>query len=323
MSALDQLKKYTTVVADAGDFQSIHQFKPQDATTNPTLILQASGMAQYESLIESAIEYAQARQGLTADEYALLAMDKLFVNFGCEILKIIPGRVSTEVDARLSFDVVGQVERARRLIDLYKEVGVDPSRVLIKLSSTWEGIQAGAILESQWGIHCNMTLMFSLVQGVACAHAGATLVSPFVGRILDWHVQNTDKKHFGMLEDPGVQNVTSVYNYYKKYGYKTQVMGASFRNTDQVKGLCGCDLLTISPTLLEKLANDSSPLKQHLSVDNAGACTLPKMAIDEKTFRWEMNEDQMATDKLADGIRRFNKDARTLEQLLRSKMDLV
>uniref|UniRef100_A0A5S6Q681 transaldolase n=1 Tax=Trichuris muris TaxID=70415 RepID=A0A5S6Q681_TRIMR len=323
MSALEQLKRHTVVVADAADFQSILQFKPQDATTNPTLILQASGMADYGSLVDSAIQYAQARKGLTPDESVLLAMDKLFVNFGCEVLKIIPGRVSTEVDARLSFDRDAQVQRALRLVDLYKEAGVEASRVLIKLSSTWEGIEAAAILEGQFGIHCNMTLMFSLAQAIACAQAGATLVSPFVGRILDWHVQNADKKQFSMLEDPGVQNVTCVYNYYKKYGYKTQVMGASFRNTDQVKGLCGCDLLTISPALLQKLANDSSTLERYLSPEKAdSSCPLPRRSIDEATFRWEMNEDQMATDKLADGIRRFNRDARTLENVLRSKLDL-
>ncbi|XP_013358433.1 PREDICTED: transaldolase isoform X1 [Chinchilla lanigera] len=248
------------------------------------------------------------------------AIDKLFVLFGAEILKKIPGRVSTEVDARLSFDKDAMVVRARRLIELYKEAGVGKDRILIKLSSTWEGIQAGRELEEQHGIHCNMTLLFSFAQAVACAEAGVTLISPFVGRILDWHVANTDKKSYEPLEDPGVKSVTKIYNYYKKFGYKTIVMGASFRNTGEIKALAGCDFLTISPKLLGELLKDSTKLVPMLSAKAALASDLEKIHLDEKSFRWLHNEDQMAVEKLSEGIRKFAADAVKLERMLTEKM---
>ncbi|KAF6106589.1 transaldolase 1 [Phyllostomus discolor] len=264
-NALDQLKQFTTVVADTGDFHAIDEYKPQDATTNPSLILAAAQMPAYQELVEEAIAYGK-RLGGAQEGQIQNAIDKLYVLFGAEILKKIPGRVSTEVDARLSFDKEAMVARARRLIELYKDAGVGKDRVLIKLSSTWEGIQAGKELEEQHGIHCNMTLLFSFAQAVACAEAGVTLISPFVGRILDWHVANTDKKVYEPLEDPGVRSVTKIYNYYKKFGYKTIVMGASFRNTGEIKALAGCDFLTISPKLLGELLKDGSKLAPTLSV---------------------------------------------------------
>lgn len=251
-SSLDQLKKLTIVVADTGDFTAMAKFKPTDATTNPSLILAAANMESYQGLIDDAINYAK-KVGGSMEEQVTNAMDKIYVNFGCEILKIIPGRVSTEVDARLSFDKEGSIARAKKLIDLYKQAGISKDRILIKLSSTWEGIEAARVLESEYGIHCNMTLLFNFYQAVACAEAGVTLISPFVGRIFDWYVKNTDQKSYSMLEDPGVMSVTKIYNYYKKFGYNTVVMGASFRNTDQILGLAGCDLLTIPPSLLDKL----------------------------------------------------------------------
>ncbi|MFT7806977.1 Transaldolase-like [Arapaima gigas] len=256
-SALDQLKKYTVVVADTGDFNAIEQYKPQDATTNPSLILAAAKMPTYQHLLDQAIKYGIAKGG-NEDEQISNTMDKLFVNFGLEILKKIPGRVSTEVDARLSFDKDAMVSRALRLISLYEEAGVGKERVLIKLSSTWEGIQAGRELEEKHGVHCNMTLLFSFAQAVACAEAHVTLISPFVGRILDWYKENTDRKSYEPNEDPGVLSVTKIYNYYKKFDYPTVVMGASFRNNGEVKALAGCDLLTISPALLAELSQDHS-----------------------------------------------------------------
>ncbi|XP_060014093.1 transaldolase isoform X1 [Lagenorhynchus albirostris] len=264
-SVLDQLKQFTTVVADTGDFHAIDEYKPQDATTNPSLILAAAQMPTYQELVEEAVAHGR-RLGGSQEEQITNATDKLFVLFGVEILKKIPGRVSTEVDARLSFDKDAMVARAQRLIDLYKEAGISKDRILIKLSSTWEGIQAGKQLEEQHGIHCNMTLLFSFAQAVACAEAGVTLISPFVGRILDWHVANTDKKSFEPLEDPGVKSVTKIYNYYKKFSYETVVMGASFRNTGEIKALAGCDFLTISPQLLGELLKDHSKLAPTLSV---------------------------------------------------------
>ncbi|KRZ58089.1 Transaldolase [Trichinella nativa] len=320
MSALEQLKMHTVVVADTGDFESIGQYKPTDATTNPSLLLQASSVPKYASLLDSAVQYGKCRAENVKDRLTL-AMDKLFVLFGVEILNIIPGRVSTEVDARLSFDRVGQLQRARRLISMYEEEGVPKERVLIKLASTWEGVQAASELERHDGIHCNMTLLFNFYQAVACADAGATLISPFVGRILDWHLQkHSGNAQYGMLDDPGVQNVTKIYNYYKCHNYSTQVMGASFRNVNQIKGLCGCDLLTISPTLLDQLAADREQLHVYLDPANARLASLPVVEVDECRFRWEMNEDAMACDKLADGIRRFAKDAVSLEDMLRRKM---
>lgn len=247
-------------------------------------------------------------------------LDRLVVLFGSEILKIVPGRVSTEVDARLSFDIDAMVAKGRELISLYEELGIHKDRVLIKLSSTWEGIQAGKVLESQYGIHCNMTLLFSLCQAIACADAGATLISPFVGRILDWHVQNTDKKSFEPLDDPGVKSVTQIYNYYKKFGYKTVVMGASFRNMGEVVALAGCDLLTISPGLLEELSQSDAIVNRTLSPDIAKDFEIDQILMDEKTFRWLLNEDQMATDKLSDGIRKFAADAVKLESIIKKRL---
>ncbi|XP_072615304.1 transaldolase isoform X1 [Vulpes vulpes] len=318
-SALDQLKQVTTVVADTGDFHAIDEYKPQDATTNPSLILAAAQMPAYQELVEEAIAYGR-RLGGSQEEQIKNAIDKLFVLFGAEILKKIPGRVSTEVDARLSFDKDAMVARARRLIELYKEAGISKDRILIKLSSTWEGIQAGKELEERHGIHCNMTLLFSFAQAVACAEAGVTLISPFVGRILDWHVANTDKKSYEPLEDPGVKSVTKIYNYYKKFDYKTIVMGASFRNTGEIKALAGCDFLTISPKLLGELLKDHSQLTPVLSAKAAQASTLEKIHLDEKAFRWLHNEDQMAVEKLSDGIRKFAADAVKLERMLMDRM---
>jgi transaldolase len=319
-SSLDQLKQFTVVVADTGDFEAMKKYLPTDATTNPSLILQASQKPQYEALINDAITYAKLHAS-NPETTLSLALDRLVVLFGSEILKIVPGRVSTEVDARLSFDTNGMVEKARQLISHYEQLGVDKQRVLIKLSSTWEGIEAGKILESKHGIHCNMTLLFSFCQAVACAEAGVTLISPFVGRILDWHVKNTDKKSFEPHEDPGVKSVTQIYNYYKKFGYKTVVMGASFRNIGQITALAGCDLLTISPSLLEELNESTDIIQQHLSTETAKKCAnADKIEIDEKSFRWMLNEDEMATDKLADGIRKFAADAVKLENILRQRI---
>lgn len=317
MSSLDQLKTFTTVVADSGDINVIGQFKPTDATTNPSLILAAAKMPSYKHLIDDAITYAKAASSNLSKQVEA-AMDKVFVNFGCEILKIIPGRVSTEVDARLSFDKEEMIKRAKNFIELYKKAGIDKERILIKLSSTWEGIEAAKVLEQEYGIHCNMTLLFNFHQAVACAEADVTLISPFVGRIYDWYVQNTDQKEFDYLNDPGVKSVTRIYNYYKKYGYKTVVMGASFRNTDQIKGLVGCDLLTISPSLLDKLSKSTEEFGEQLNENTAKKLDIERVDVNEKIFRWEMNEDTMANDKLSDGIRRFAADAVKLENLLMS-----
>ncbi|XP_073514770.1 transaldolase [Phyllobates terribilis] len=317
-SALEQLKSHTVVVADTGDFNAIEEYKPQDATTNPSLILAAAQMPEYKQLVNDAIQYGK-KLGGTEEEQINNIMDKLFVLFGVEILKKIPGRVSTEVDARLSFDKDAMVERAKSLIALYKEAGIDKERILIKLSSTWEGIQAGKVLEEQYGIHCNMTLLFSFAQAVACAEAGVTLISPFVGRILDWHVANSNQKSYEPSEDPGVKSVTKIYNYYKKFGYKTIVMGASFRNTGEIKALTGCDYLTISPKLLGELSKDCTKLSPTLTAKEAQACNLEKIHLDEKSFRWEHNEDQMAVEKLSDGIRKFAADAIKLEKMLKDR----
>uniref|UniRef100_A0A2K6CVL7 Transaldolase n=1 Tax=Macaca nemestrina TaxID=9545 RepID=A0A2K6CVL7_MACNE len=302
-SALDQLKQFTTVVADTGDFHAIDEYKPQDATTNPSLILAAAQMPAYQELVEEAITY-----GRKLGNQINKSIDKLFK---------IPG---PEYPQKLSFDKDAMVARARRLIELYKEAGISKDRILIKLSSTWEGIQAGKELEEQHGIHCNMTLLFSFAQAVACAEAGVTLISPFVGRILDWHVANTDKKSYEPLEDPGVKSVTKIYNYYKKFGYKTIVMGASFRNTGEIKALAGCDFLTISPKLLGELLQDNAKLVPVLSAKAAQASDLEKIHLDEKSFRWLHNEDQMAVEKLSDGIRKFAADAVKLERMLTEQM---
>ncbi|CAG9863804.1 unnamed protein product [Phyllotreta striolata] len=315
-NSLEQLKKMTTIVADTGDFEAMKKYKPTDATTNPSLILAAAAIPQYQSLIQDAVKYAQ-KLGGCPDDVLANALDMVCVLFGTEILKVIPGRVSTEVDARLSFNKEKSVEKAIKIIKLYEEQGVDKERVLIKLASTWEGIQAARELECKHGIHCNLTLLFSFAQAVACAEAGVTLISPFVGRILDWYVANTDKKTYTGDEDPGVISVTSIYNYYKKFDYKTVVMGASFRNVEEIKALAGCDLLTISPKLLGELeaSDDCVPLK--LSAENAKKSPAEKISIDEPTFRWMLNEDQMATDKLSDGIRKFAADCIKLEKTLK------
>ncbi|XP_077999851.1 transaldolase-like [Glandiceps talaboti] len=315
-SQLDQLKSYTTVVADTGDFEAIKKYKPTDATTNPSLLLAASKMPQYEHLLGEAVKFAQA-QSSDVNQQVEIAMDKLFVLFGLEILKIVPGRVSTEVDARLSFDKESMINKAKQFIQLYEEAGIGKERILIKLSTTWEGVQAAKVLEEEYGIHCNMTLLFSFAQAVACAEAKVTLISPFVGRIYDWYVKNTDQKTFEPLEDPGVKSVSKIYNYYKKYGYKTVVMGASFRNPDQIRALTGCDLLTISPALLEKLQSSSESLTLHLSEKAAQKTDIEKVHLDEKSFRYQHNEDSMAVDKLSDGIRKFAADAIKLENMIK------
>jgi len=318
-NSLDQLKALTTVVADSGDFEAVKKYQPTDSTTNPSLILSAANLPQYQHLITKALEYGK-KTGKNVEEQLENAMDKLFVLFGVELLKIIPGRVSTEVDARLSFDTEKSIAKAKRFIELYAEEGIKKERVLIKLGSTWEGIQAARVLERDHKIACNLTLLFSFAQAVACAEAGVTLISPFVGRILDWYVANTNQKTFKPEEDPGVKSVTAIYNYYKKFGYKTVVMGASFRNVGQVRALAGCDFLTISPALLGELQDSTEKVVQHLSAEEAKKCPVEKINLDEKTFRWLHNEDAMATDKLADGIRKFNADARKLENMLRQKL---
>jgi len=315
MTSLESLKKYTTVVADTGDFESIAKFKPQDATTNPSLILQASQKPQYAHLIQDALDYAKRH----SDDQVSWAFDKLLVNFGAEILKIVPGRVSTEVDARLSFDREGSIAKAKRLISMYEKMGISKDRVLIKLASTWEGIQAAKELESVHGIHCNLTLLFSFPQAVACAEAKVTLISPFVGRILDWYKKSTGQSYDGP-RDPGVLSVQQIYNYYKRHGYKTIVMGASFRNISEIEELTGCDYLTISPALLEELASSQNELTPRLSKEQAAIFDMPKMSLDEKAFRWLLNEDAMATEKLSEGIRKFGEDGIKLETMLRQKL---
>lgn len=314
-SCLEQLKSMTTVVADTGDFESMRKFKPTDATTNPSLILAAAAMPAYAALMEEAVAYARAEAKGSVEA----AMDKLFVLFGKEILKIVPGRVSTEVDARLSFSKTASVDKARNLIRLYAGEGVEKERVLIKLASTWEGIQAAKELEAE-GIHCNLTLMFHKAQAIAAAEAGVTLISPFVGRILDWYVANGDKKAFAGPEDPGVISVTEIFNHYRRHGFTTTVMGASFRNTGEIKALAGCDLLTISPKLLGELETDFEELGRALdpaAVEKAKKAPPP---LDEANFRWELNEDPMATEKLAEGIRKFAVDARKLEKMVQAKL---
>jgi len=317
MSSLSQLKTMTLVVADTGDFEAMNVYKPQDATTNPSLILSAAGMPQYRPLVDKAVKYGNEK-GSTLGEKVSETMDVLSVAFGCEILKIIPGRVSTEVDARLSFDKEASIAKALKLIALYKENGIDKERVLIKLASTWEGIQAARELEKNHSIHCNLTLLFSFAQAVACAEAGVTLISPFVGRIMDWYVANTAQKSFKPEEDPGVVSVTQIYNYYKKYGYKTEVMGASFRNTGEIRALAGCDLLTISPGLLKELEESTEPIVKKLDASSAIKLTLEKVTLSDAAFRWQLNEDQMATEKLSDGIRKFAADSRKLESLIKT-----
>ena len=312
MNLLEQLKNYTQVVADTGDFQSIEAYKPVDATTNPSLIYAASQDAKYKQLIDDAIAFAR-KASTDKDVQLAKAMDKLAVNFGLEILKIVPGRVSTEVDARLSFNTEATVQKAREIIGLYEENGISRERILIKIASTWEGIKAAEIVEKE-GIHCNLTLLFSQVQAIACAEAGVRLISPFVGRILDWHKKDRGVSEIPAQEDPGVISVTNIFNYYKKHGYTTQVMGASFRNTGEICELAGSDLLTISPSLLKELEQTEGILEKKLDAEKAKKMDIGKIQIDEKTFRWMMNEDTMATEKLAEGIRNFTKDLVKLEK---------
>lgn len=310
---LTQLKRYTTVVADTGDFGSIKAYAPQDATTNPTLIYKAVQMEAYAHLMEKAAEMAE-REGSHGSVLMESVLDHLLVLFGKEILNIIPGRVSTEVDARLSFDVNGTVRKARHIIELFDSQGIDRERILIKIASTWEGLQAAEILEKE-GIHCNLTLLFSLIQAITAAENKCTLISPFVGRILDWYKAQTGME-YSAQDDPGVQSVTQIYHYLKHYDLGTQVMGASFRNIGEIQALAGCDLLTISPALLEELSNNEAPLERQLSVERAKAEPIQRMQIDEKTFRWHMNADPMATDKLAEGIRTFAADTENLIELI-------
>ncbi|MET0263363.1 MAG: transaldolase [Rariglobus sp.] len=308
---LDQLKQFTKVVADTGDFASIKDYTPQDATTNPSLILKAAGMSAYAPLVDQAIKDA----GASADIGHVI--DRLLVNFGVEILKIVPGRVSTEVDARLSFDTKATLTKAREIIALYEKAGIKRDRILIKIASTWEGIKAAEQLEKE-GIHCNLTLLFSFAQAVACAEAGIQLISPFVGRILDWHKKNSGKDFVG-AEDPGVISVTQIYTYYKKFGYKTEVMGASFRNTGEIIELAGCDLLTISPALLGELKASNEPIVRKLDPSKAASADLKKVTFNEADFRFALNDDAMATEKTAEGIRVFSADIVKLEELIAKK----
>ena len=318
MNKLEQLKKLTTIVADTGEFEEIKKYKPTDATTNPSLILAASNLPEYQFLIEEAVQYGK-KQGKSPKEIIELAVEKAFVNFGVEILKIVPGRVSTEVDARLSFDVKGSILKAKHYLALYEKAGISKDRILIKLASTWEGIQAATELEKE-GIHCNMTLMFSMAQAVGCAQAKATLISPFVGRILDWYKKAEGKAGYAHGEDPGVLSVSEIYRYYKKHGIKTQIMGASFRNLDEILELAGCDLLTIAPKLLEELSKADGPVPKKLDAEEAKKSTTPLLELDEKKFRWMLCDNAMATEKLYEGIRNFAKDTVKLEKLLEQKL---
>jgi transaldolase len=318
MTLLESLKKYTTVVADTGDIQAIAQHRPQDATTNPSLLYHAAQMPAYQHLVEQATDLALER-GRGHEAMAEEFIDRLFVLFGSEILKVVPGRASTEVAARLSFDTEATIAKGRKLISLYEAQGVSRARILIKVASTWEGIRAAEQLEKE-GIHCNLTLLFSFAQAVACAEAHVTLISPFVGRIYDWYKKEHGGGEIAPDQDPGVASVAHIYHYYKKYGYNTQVMGASFRNVNQIVRLAGCDLLTISPELLEKLEQSEGAVDRKLDPDQAKTVQEPKLHLDEKTFRWMHNEDAMATEKLAEGIRKFNSDAGHLQEYALSRV---
>jgi transaldolase len=313
-SKLEQLKSMTTIVADTGDMDAIRDFKPTDCTTNPTLILKASGMPAYRRFVDEAIVWGASHNAVTSE-----VCDRVAVNFGEELTRIVPGRVSTEVDADLSFDTDAMIGKARSVIEQYEKRGVGRDRILIKLASTWEGIQAARVLQKE-GIDCNMTLLFSLAQAAAAADAGAFLVSPFVGRILDWH-KKAEGKDFAPADDPGVKSVRTIYGYYKAHGIATVVMGASFRNKGEIEQLAGCDRLTISPQLLDELSKDDGPLPRKLSPDKVGLDVPAKMMLDEKTFRWLLNEDQMATEKLSDGIRLFANDLRTLREMVSRKLE--
>ena len=318
LSQLDQLKKFTKVVADTGDFESIKDFKPQDATTNPSLIYAATQKEQYFHLLDEVLA-DRKNSGLSGAARIEDVMDRLLVQFGCEILKIVPGRVSTETDARLSFDTAGSIAKGRQLIKLYEDRKIPRERVLIKIAATWEGIAAGEVLEKE-GINCNLTLMFSLPQAVRCAEGGIELISPFVGRIYDWY-KAANKRDYSGAEDPGVLSVQEIFTYYKKFGYKTEVMGASFRSVGQVLELAGCDLLTISPDLLDKLAHSTDPVERKLDVEKAKKSDVPRLKMDEKAFRYLLNDDAMATEKLAEGIRKFAADIVKLEKFVAGKIE--
>jgi transaldolase len=317
---LEQLREMTVVVADTGDIQAIEKFTPRDATTNPSLITAAAQMPQYQEIVDETLKQAKADagSGATDQQVATLAFDRLAVSFGKRILEIVPKRVSTEVDARLSYDTEATIEKGRYLISEYEKAGISRERILIKIASTWEGIKAAEVLEKE-GIHCNLTLLFGLHQAIACAEAGATLISPFVGRILDWYVKETGKEYTG-LDDPGVQSVTKIYNYYKKFGYPTEVMGASFRNLGEITGLAGCDLLTISPKLLAELQATEADLPRQLDPAKAAAMTIEKIAMDKATFDKMHSEDRMASEKLAEGIQGFTKALESLEALLAKRL---
>jgi transaldolase len=318
MNLLEQLKNQSTVVADSGDFESIRLFKPVDSTTNPSLVYAAAQQAKYAYLIDEALSFAK---NSTKEKHRQLemAMDRLFVNFGLELLNIVPGRVSTEVDARLSFDTEGSILKAKKLIGLYEKAGINRDRILIKLAATWEGIKAAEQLTKE-GIHCNLTLLFSMPQAIACAQAGVRLISPFVGRVLDWYKKNQPDMVYGATNEPGVLLVKNIYAYYKKFGYETEIMGASFRNTGEITALAGCDLLTISPSLLGELEQAEGTLVQQLFLDQANAPDIRKIELNEKSFRWLLNEDAMATEKLSEGIRKFTEDCLKLESLLERKL---
>lgn len=318
MNLLDQLKQYTQVVADTGDFESMRQYKPVDATTNPSLIYAAAQKEAYDHVVNRAIDFG-LRSGGSDQQQLSNTMDMMAVAFGMEILKIVPRRVSTEVDARLSFDAEGSVEKARKLISLYEENGISREKVLIKVAATWEGINAARELEKE-GIHCNLTLLFSMAQAIACAEANVQLISPFVGRIYDWHRKEQGVEHIPGSEDPGVLSVKKIFHHYKKFGYKTEVMGASFRNTEEIVELAGCDLLTISPALLGELENSEGNLVKKLDAAASINMDLEKVTLDEKQFRWMHNEDAMAIEKLSDGIRRFTADLIRLEEFVGGKM---
>ncbi|MGA2028523.1 MAG: transaldolase [Verrucomicrobiota bacterium] len=317
LNQLDQLKNFTVVVADSGDFKTIKQYAPRDATTNPSLIFKAAQMSGYKSLVDKAIA-DNKKSGTGGGALVQQIIDDLLVLFGVEILKILPGRVSTETDANLSFDTEGLVNKAHQFIELYKEHGIDRERILIKIASTWEGIRAAEILQRE-GIHCNLTLLFSLPQAIACAEAKVTLISPFVGRIMDWY-KAKEKKDFAPAEDPGVLSVKEIYAYYKKFGYSTEIMGASFRNAGEILELAGCDLLTISPQLLDELQKSTALVERKLSPEIASESKIEKLTLDEKKFRWLLNENAMATEKTAEGIRLFNADAIKLEQFVAGKL---
>lgn len=324
MSLLDQLKKYTVVVADTGDMNSMKVFKPRDATTNPSLITAAAQMPEYSQVVDDALRWAQkeAGDGAADDKVIALALDRLAVQFGLEILKIVPGRVSTEVDARLSFDTQKTIDKAHELIKQYEAAGIGKDRVLIKIASTWEGIKAAEVLEKE-GIHCNLTLLFGMHQAVACAEAGVTLISPFVGRILDWYKKETGKQSYAPHEDPGVVSVTKIYNYYKKFGYKVEVMGASFRNIDEITELAGSDLLTIAPNLLKQLQEKEGDLPLKLDAEKAKTLNIERVTFDEAAFRKAHEEDKMAKEKTAEGIDGFAKAIVTLEKLLGERLSAL